>query len=97
MPRVNLSQPAETDLFDIWRTIAADSAANADHFIDRLLSTCEQTLAPHPEAGRRRDELALAFRSFPVGDYVIFYRIAADGIEIARILHGSRDFTALIE
>jgi toxin ParE1/3/4 len=30
-------------------------------------------------------------RSFPVGEYLIFYRPLSDGIELARIMHGARN------
>ncbi len=50
-----------------------------------------------PYMGRQREELAARLRSFPVGSYVIFYRPIDDGIEVARILHGARDFPPLFE
>jgi toxin ParE1/3/4 len=45
--------------------------------------------------GRPRDELASGLRSFPVGTYIVFYRRAKVGIEVARILSGYRDIDAL--
>jgi len=47
--------------------------------------------------GRVRDELAPSLRSFPVGRYVIFYRLIKNGIEITRILHGARDLKSAFE
>jgi toxin ParE1/3/4 len=44
---------------------------------------------------RQREELSPRLRSFPVGSYIIFYRPTQDGVEIARILHGARDFPPL--
>jgi toxin ParE1/3/4 len=34
-------------------------------------------------------------RTFPVGEYVIFYRIADEDVVILRVLRGSRNITAL--
>jgi toxin ParE1/3/4 len=48
-------------------------------------------LRDNPLAGRARPELAENVRSFPVGNYVIFYRPLQDGIEIVRVLSGYRD------
>ncbi len=45
--------------------------------------------------GRKREELAPLLRSFPVGNYVIFYRPASGGIQIIRVLHGARDVSKL--
>lgn len=96
MSRVDLSAAAERDLDEIWRYIAQDSPEMADRFIDRLLATCHDTLAPSPRIGKSREELAPGLRSFPVLPYLLFYRPIEDGIEIARILHGRRDVTALL-
>ena len=47
--------------------------------------------------GRARDEdLRSGLRSFPVGEYVIIYRILDEDILILRVLHGSRDIEALL-
>ncbi|AUB37002.1 Plasmid stabilization system protein ParE [Nostoc flagelliforme CCNUN1] len=36
-------------------------------------------------------------RSFPVKNYLIFYRTIDEGIEIARILHGSQDIETIFQ
>jgi toxin ParE1/3/4 len=48
-------------------------------------------LSEFPGLGRPRDELAESLRSFPVGNYVIFYLPLGDGINVIRVLHGARD------
>ena len=90
MSRYRLSQQSRSDLDDIWLYIAADNVTAADHFADKLVGKF-QTLAAQPGMGRTRDELGESLRSFPVGNYVIFYRPMRDGIEIARVLSGFRD------
>jgi toxin ParE1/3/4 len=67
----------------------------ADAFVD-LIDQKFQALAGHPNPGRSRDELEEGLRSFPVGKYVIFYRAIPEGVEIVRVLHGSRDLTAIL-
>ena len=52
-------------------------------------------LSQHPLAGRSREELARNLRGFPVGNYILFYRPMADGIELARVLHGAQDLRRL--
>ncbi|HEV2620059.1 MAG TPA: type II toxin-antitoxin system RelE/ParE family toxin [Acidobacteriaceae bacterium] len=50
----------------------------------------------HPHIGRARDEdLRPGIRSFPVGDYVILYRLEGRRIFVLRVLHGSRNLRAL--
>ena len=52
-------------------------------------------VAGQPLLGRLCPELAPNLRSFPVGNYVIFYRPIDNGIEVARVLHGARDIDSL--
>src|SRR5207302_9593484 len=54
-------------------------------------------LASYPQLGRRRDnDLRPGLRSFPVGEYVIIYRIEVqDDVLILRVLRGSRNLQAL--
>ena len=55
------------------------------------------TLAENPRIGRSREELAPELRSFPFQDYVIFYRPIDNGVEIVRVLRGSRDIESLLD
>ncbi len=81
---------AELDLLDIWGYIADDSLDRADEFLDRLEGKL-QALARNPGLGRRRDELLPGLQSFPLGNYVVFYQVIENGIDVIRILHGARD------
>jgi toxin ParE1/3/4 len=38
-----------------------------------------------------REDIGAGIRCIVVGEYLIFYRPIADGIEIMRVLHGRRD------
>jgi len=90
MRRVVVSPQAEQDLIDIWLYIAEDQPINADHFLDRL-ETQVSKLAEFVDMGVARDELAEALKSFPVGRYILFYRVTQEGVELVRVLHSSRD------
>ena len=85
---------AEVDLDDIWWYIAQDNPDAADRFLAKIGEQC-QTLAQFPKMGISRDELTPALRSFPVGNYLIFYLPIDDGIEVVRVLSGVRDMDAL--
>jgi toxin ParE1/3/4 len=95
MPRVLRKPLARADLIDIWNYVADDSPAKADRLLDTVNKLC-QTLARFPKMGRARNELGVSLRSFPVGNYVIFYREVSKGMEIIRVLHGARDIEGLI-
>jgi addiction module RelE/StbE family toxin len=89
-----ISPQAIADLTEIWLYIADDSPRRADVFIDRLYQQCH-TLTRMPKIGRKREELLPGLRSFPVGRYIIFYRIREDQIEIVRVLSSYRDIESL--
>jgi toxin ParE1/3/4 len=92
---VTVKRPrARIDLAEIWDYIADDSEARADAFIETIDHKFH-ALAAQPNMGRGRDELAGSLRSLPVGRYVIFYRPIPGGVEIIRVLHGSRDLDAI--
>lgn len=94
MPIIVKRPLARSDLAEIWDYIADDNETQADTFVD-LFDQKFQELARHPNMGRSRDELEEDLRSFPVGRYVIFYRAIPEGVEIIRVLHGSRDLHAI--
>ena len=89
-----LSRRARRDLLQIWNYIAVDSEPSADRFVD-LLTQHLQLLGQNPYIGRRRDELRAGYRSFPVGQYLIFYRVMSPGVQIMHVMHSKRDIESL--
>jgi toxin ParE1/3/4 len=94
MARVLRTKRARADLLEIWLYIAKDSPVAADRLMDRIDAICN-TLATQPLMGQARPELAPNLRSISVGNYVIYFRPLADGIEVERVLSGARDVDAL--
>ena len=90
MPELIISPEAHQDLLDIWLYIAEDSTTNADHFLDKLRAKAIN-LTEFAEMGIERPELAKNLRSFPVDRYMLYYRSVIAGIQLVRVLHGSRD------
>ena len=93
MARITRRSEAEADVIDIWGFIAEDSITEADRWVDRLDERL-QLWATQPMIGRARDELAPGIRSMAFGRYVVFFAPIHDGIDIVRVLHGSRDIDA---
>ena len=65
------SARAETDLIEIWTSIAGDDPSAADRLLDRIEQVCA-LLATHPHAGKQRYDLAPGLRFYPVGNYRVF-------------------------
>ena len=95
MPCLLKRPEAESDLDEIWWYIAQDSPINADRFLDRIQEGC-LLLSYFPQMGTSRDELKAGLRCQPVENYLIFYFPLEDGIDIVRVLHGSRDTESLL-
>ena len=52
-------------------------------------------LEQHSLMGRPREELAPGLRSILAHPHVLFYRVADQTVEIARVLHERRDLAAI--
>ena len=93
MADLQFTPEAEADLDNIWLYIAKESQSieRAELTLDRF-SIVFSRLARNPYMGRRRDDIRPGYRSFPVGSYIVFYRlIGADQILVLRVVHGRRD------
>jgi toxin ParE1/3/4 len=92
-----LAPEAESDLDDIWYYVANESSSVK--IADRLIESITERfflLATNPHIGRSRDEdLRPGLRSFPVGKYVIIYRVENNEVLILRVIRGSRNIEAL--
>ena len=92
-----LGAKARDDLDEIWVYVAREngSEAIADRLID-LIAARFELLAGHNRLGRSRDDdLGRGRRSFPVGDYVIVYRVVGANVQILRVVHGRCDLATL--
>jgi toxin ParE1/3/4 len=93
---VVVSAEAESDLEQIATYIADRNAEAALHFIQELREKCESLSdAPREYPLVPRYE-HLGIRRRPFGNYLIFYRVGADIIEVVHILHGARDYELLL-
>lgn len=93
---VHLTAEAEHDLETIGDYIARDNPARALTFLHELRSKC-LGLADMPE----RFPLVPRYEAAGVrqrvhGDYLIFYRIEAEKVIIIHILHGARNYSAIL-
>jgi toxin ParE1/3/4 len=94
--RVVLTDAAKADLREIAFFIARDNKVRAQSFVSELRARALDTgnmprafpLVPRYEHH--------GIRRRPHRDYLIFYRIEDQRISIIRILHGARDYEALL-
>jgi len=93
-----LAPQARTDIDEIayYVLVQSGNVEVADRLIDSLYGRF-LLLAKYPQAGRQRDDLLPGLRMFPVGDFVVLYRIEGDDVVIDRVVRGSRDLEALFQ
>jgi toxin ParE1/3/4 len=95
MNQYRLTSPARADLRRIWQYVAAFSEARADRLVDDLIARL-QDIADQPLLlGAEDEDFDSGCRTSPVGDYVVFYRVVPGGIDIMRVIHGSRDIPGM--
>ena len=91
-----LSETAIADMGEAYEYVARDNEAAAESLLLEFQKRF-RLLAAFPAAGRERNNLMRGVRSYPVGNYVLFYRQVDDGVEILRVFHGARDIEGLFD
>ncbi len=87
---------AHLDLDEIWEFIAADNVDAADRWIGVLFDAFD-ALSGSPGIGHRRDDLTSHPVLFwPVGAYLVIYRVGSECVEIVAVIQGSRDIPTLL-
>lgn len=94
MEKLRFSEEAQNDLLEIGNGIAEYDPKRALQVLNDLEEQC-QALAALPLMGREREALAPRLRSLPLPPYVIFYYPFTNGVDVARILHSSRDIESV--
>ncbi|HEY0469148.1 MAG TPA: type II toxin-antitoxin system RelE/ParE family toxin [Polyangiaceae bacterium] len=93
---VVITAEAEADLEQIAVYVAEQSPQSALKLIRELRERCE-TLADAPRGYPLMPRYEhLGIRRRPFGRFLIFYRVSREAIEVIHILHGARDYDALL-
>jgi toxin ParE1/3/4 len=92
-----LFAPAATlDLLSIGENIGQENPTRAVSFVDELIDRC-YTLADLP----RRYPLVPRYEHWGIrrcvyGNYLIFYRVREDAVDIVHVLHGAMDYESML-
>jgi toxin ParE1/3/4 len=102
MRRVRLRAAARADINAIMENIGRDSLRSA-HRLFRAVEKLAMRLTDFPELGAvyENDDVEFAdLRVFSVPkfwNYLVFYRVHDDEIEVVRVIHGASDIPAILE
>jgi toxin ParE1/3/4 len=94
--KVVFTDPAEGDLEAIGDWIAKENPLRAATFVRELRDACLE-IGARPMAyqfveHRRNDGI----RRKVYGNYLIFYRVMREAVEILHVLHGARDYAQIL-
>ena len=99
MPRrhreVVWSPRSKRDLLDVWRYYERVASSEIADKLLREIHAAGERLADQALMWRARDEVLPGLRSVIVHPYTIFCRVNDGAVEIARVLHERRDFSAV--
>jgi toxin ParE1/3/4 len=91
MARAHYTPEADQDLIRIGTYIARENPTAAMRWVALIEGVCN-LLATQPEIGHSLKTLRFGnVRRHAVGNYLIYYRPAEDGVLILVVTHGARD------
>jgi plasmid stabilization system protein ParE len=91
-----VSPEADADLVEIWEYVAQGNFDAADRWIAKLREAIEG-LAHNPAIGHSRNDLtAKPLLYWPVGAYLIIYRVKKKHVEIVAVTQGARDIPSFL-
>lgn len=94
MSSYSFSDEAVRDLDEICEYMGQNSPSAASKLFDKIRHQCK-VVAGFPNMGKKYDMLAPGLRGFVVEDYIVFYYLREDGIDVARVVSGYRDLEKL--
>jgi addiction module RelE/StbE family toxin len=94
--KVFFAPAAKLDLLSIGDNIGQENPTRAVSFVDELIDRC-YTLADLP----RRYPLVPRYEHWGIrrcvyGNYLIFYRVREDAVDIVHVLHGAMDYESML-
>lgn len=93
MPQYLISPEALHDLEEIVDYFTERNIAAGDRLLNEFSKKCRY-LIQFPLIGRSYSQIRSYLRGIPMQNYIIFYRIIDNGIEIMRVIKGDRDLEA---
>ena len=95
-PQYIISPAAIHDLNNITDYFAERNIDAGEKLLDEFSKKCRY-LTQFPLIGRSYSEIRSYLRGLPLQNYIIFYRVINNDIEIMRVIRGDRDLEAVFE
>ena len=94
MRQLLITLPASRDLNRISDYFLESSVDAGDRFLEKFTQTCNK-LARFPYIGKSYAGLKPGLRGLLVMNYIIFYRVMRNNIEILRVINGYQDLQVI--
>jgi toxin ParE1/3/4 len=94
--RVRWAPKARRDLLDIWHYFARVASPDIADSIVRDIQLAAAALGETALQWQARDDVMPGLRSVRAHPYTVFYRLTDTGVEVVRVLHGRRNFPAIL-
>ncbi|MEA5420358.1 type II toxin-antitoxin system RelE/ParE family toxin [Spirulina sp. CCNP1310] len=91
-----ISPPAIQDLQAVIDYFAKNNVEAGEKFLEQFTAWC-QKLRQFPMIGKPYDGLSIGLRGVLIGEYILFYQVSEDVIEVVRVVYGKRDLIALFK
>ncbi len=96
MPQYTISPQAIRDLEEIIDYFKEKNVEAGDRLLNEFTKKCRY-LTQFPLIGRSYSQIRSYLRGIPMQNYIIFYRVIDDGLEIMRVIRGDRNLEAMSE
>lgn len=96
--RIQYLSVANRDLIEIMDYIKADNPVAASELLDKI-DVSVSRLVSMPHSGKIPDDARLksmGYRILVIGNYLVFYVVIGNKVEIRRVLHGKRNYSFLL-
>ena len=94
MRSLRITIPASRDLETISEYFLESSVDAGDRFVEAFNQKC-QYLARFPYIGKPYIQLKPGLRGILLMDYIVFYHLIGEDVEILRVLSGYRDLSSI--
>jgi toxin ParE1/3/4 len=94
--RLEWSERAKDDLWEIWNHVAAEDRKAADRLVAALTAAFTK-IADFPRLGHLAEGLGEEYRVLTIRKYLLLYRLQPETrtVLLVRAVHGARDIPAL--
>lgn len=94
MRALRIAAPASQDLEEISSYFLEKSVDAGDRFVEAFGRKC-QYIARFPFIGKSYDHISSGLRGVLLMDYIIFYSVSDNAVEILRVLSGYRNLQGI--